>query len=277
MKLRLSFKLDVTREWCDWYAITPEDAAALLALNTNNRDVREGTVKTYAAAMKRGEWSRTHQGIGISRTGRVLDGQHRLMAIVMSGVTVDMMVATGLNDDVFKDLDGHAKRSAADAFHESRAMMEPINMGARLLHGHTVTNAQLAPVFNLLRPLVDPLITGRARRKVITSAPLVLAAAVVMLDGGDTAYVTSLFDRMRRADLESLPPVALAFMKQVLDGSAQPTKPHDLIARGLIVFDAEKANVGRISVKETSSATERVRTVLRLALATSEQHEIAFA
>jgi hypothetical protein len=155
--------------------------------------------------------------------------------------------------------------------------MEPINMGARLLYGHTATNTQLEPVFAVLRPVVDPLISGRARRKVVTSAPLVLSAAVTILDRGDPAYVASLFDRMRRADLENLPPIALAFMKQVLDGSAVPTKPYDLIARGLTVFDVTKQNVGRISVKEVSAATDRVREVLRAALAKHAQNEIALA
>jgi hypothetical protein len=194
-----------------------------------------------------------------------------------SGVTVDMMIVTGLDKEVFKNLDQHAKRTTADAFHESRALMEPINMGARLLYGHTATNTQLEPVFAVLRPVVDPLISGRARRKVVTSAPLVLSAAVTILDRGDPAYVASLFDRMRRADLENLPPIALAFMKQVLDGSAVPTKPYDLIARGLTVFDVTKQNVGRISVKEVSAATDRVREVLRAALAKHAQNEIALA
>jgi hypothetical protein len=263
MVLKLSFKLDYTREWSDWYCITPADAEALLALNTINREVRAGLVKSYAGAMKRGEWSRTHQGIAISRTGQILDGQHRLLGIVAAGVSVDMMIVTGLENPVFRDIDKHGKRSNADSFRENKFVMEPINMGAKLVYSGNPTAAQMEPVYAALLPIVGPLIANKGRRKVITSAPMVLAAAVTILEGGDADYVTTLFDKLRVADFDSLPPVGLAFMKQVLDGSATPTKTYDLIARGLLLFDAAKKDTTRIIVKDAALAAERVRAALR--------------
>ncbi len=42
--------------------------------------------------MREGHWDTTHQGIAIASDGTLVDGQHRLLAIVESGVTVRMNV-----------------------------------------------------------------------------------------------------------------------------------------------------------------------------------------
>lgn len=39
-------------------------------------------VKGFAEAMSRGEWMVTHQGIAFSSAGVLVDGQHRLAAVI---------------------------------------------------------------------------------------------------------------------------------------------------------------------------------------------------
>ncbi len=65
--------------------ITPEAATAILKGNKGNRKPRQSHIEALADAMLRGEWKQTHQGIAISPTGKLLDGQHRLLAVVKSG------------------------------------------------------------------------------------------------------------------------------------------------------------------------------------------------
>lgn len=60
------------------------------------RPVNSRLVDSYASEMARGTWGISHQGIGFDEQGRLLDGQHRLWAVVKSGVTVLMSVTTGL-------------------------------------------------------------------------------------------------------------------------------------------------------------------------------------
>ena len=72
--------------------ITPDVAEIWLANNTDNRKVRRATVIQYAEDMSNGKWVPTHQGIALNRAGNVVDGQHRLLAIIRSGVTLDMPV-----------------------------------------------------------------------------------------------------------------------------------------------------------------------------------------
>lgn len=76
----------------DGYEISPEQAARWLERNDNNRNVNVAKVKKMAKDMREGHWDTTHQGIAIASDGTLVDGQHRLLAIVESGVTVRMNV-----------------------------------------------------------------------------------------------------------------------------------------------------------------------------------------
>lgn len=65
--------------------------------NTFNRNVSRHTVLKYAEDMASGNWHLNHQGIGFDDNGTLVDGQHRLWAIVESGKTVEIMVTWGAN------------------------------------------------------------------------------------------------------------------------------------------------------------------------------------
>lgn len=95
--------------------ITPEVAQGYLARNKHNRAMRRGLVERYAESMKRGEWRATHQGIAFDASGYLLDGQHRLKAIIDSGCAVQMTVARDVETGSQLVMDDHAKRSASDA------------------------------------------------------------------------------------------------------------------------------------------------------------------
>jgi hypothetical protein len=95
--------------------ITPQQAETYLQFNTNNRPLRKTVVTQYAKEMAVGNWKLTHQGIAFNCDGTLLDGQHRLAAIVESGATVQMLVARGVDSRNQLVMDDHAKRNAGDA------------------------------------------------------------------------------------------------------------------------------------------------------------------
>ncbi len=64
--------------------------------NTTNRKVSDAHVQRLARDMASGEWKLTHEGIAFDPSGILLDGQHRLWAIVESGVSIRMVVARGV-------------------------------------------------------------------------------------------------------------------------------------------------------------------------------------
>lgn len=83
-----------------WMDVSPEMARLWLFNNFNNRPVSNDTVRAYARDMVNNKWLPTHQGIAFNHRDELIDGQHRLMAIVMSEETVRMLVTFGLPSKV---------------------------------------------------------------------------------------------------------------------------------------------------------------------------------
>lgn len=65
--------------------------------------------------MESGRWRLNGETVKFSTTSQLYDGQHRLSAIVQSGVTVPLVVVRGLGSDVMATVDAGAKRSYSDA------------------------------------------------------------------------------------------------------------------------------------------------------------------
>lgn len=94
--------------------ITPEMAEAMLAHNAGNRNVRSGQVDMYAREMANGRWRLTGDGPRFDEAGALIDGQHRLLAIVKAGVPVDMFVFRGISNEARPAIDTGIARTAAD-------------------------------------------------------------------------------------------------------------------------------------------------------------------
>jgi hypothetical protein len=94
--------------------VTPAKAGEYLARNTANRPLTKRTVREFAEAMRRGEWRVTHQGIAFDTAGALVDGQHRLAAVVEADVPVEMTVFTEVPVGAFDVLDTGKRRNAAD-------------------------------------------------------------------------------------------------------------------------------------------------------------------
>lgn len=96
--------------------INPARAAQYLARNETNRPLQQTWINRLAETMVRGEWRLNGEAIKISANGEVLDGQHRLQAVVKSGVPLCTAIVHNVATDVFSSLDQGKRRSAADAF-----------------------------------------------------------------------------------------------------------------------------------------------------------------
>ena len=96
--------------------MTPEWAKSILdSQNSKNRAIRPNAVKKIAAAILDGDWKLSHQGIAIDTNGHLQDGQHRLAAVVQSGMSIQISLTTGCDPQSFDVLDCGVNRTAADA------------------------------------------------------------------------------------------------------------------------------------------------------------------
>jgi hypothetical protein len=95
--------------------VTPDLAERLLALNVENRPVRWNgalrCVEAYAKAMQRGDWRINGEAIIVSSEGLLNDGQHRLHAVVASGMAVPMQITFGVDRESRHTVDQGAART----------------------------------------------------------------------------------------------------------------------------------------------------------------------
>lgn len=95
--------------------ITPEWAAQILAHNNNrNRAVSRAHVEFLANEMRQGNWEDTSDTIKFCPDGELLDGQHRLAAVVKTGMSIRAWVAENVPARVFHAIDTNKRRSAGD-------------------------------------------------------------------------------------------------------------------------------------------------------------------
>ena len=94
--------------------ITPEQANRLLELNKRNRSVSPKNLEKLEAVMLRGEWRLNGEAIKVSSNGRILDGQHRLMASAKTGITFQTLVVYGLPDETQETMDNGKPRRLSD-------------------------------------------------------------------------------------------------------------------------------------------------------------------
>lgn len=93
--------------------ITPALAEAWLGRGRKNRTVSQIYVHLYANDMRNGEWGITGEPIKFDWDGAMIDGQHRLLAIIESGVSIVSDVRLGLDPAVFINMDTGQKRCAS--------------------------------------------------------------------------------------------------------------------------------------------------------------------
>jgi hypothetical protein len=91
--------------------VTPEYAGSLLAKNTKNRTVIKLHLRKIEEALRRGEWVFNGEPVIVSASGRVLDGQHRLMACLNTGIAFDTNVVFGVDESVFDTIDQGSSRT----------------------------------------------------------------------------------------------------------------------------------------------------------------------
>lgn len=94
--------------------ITPEMAKSLLSKNGNNRNMSERSLNHYVRQINDGAWTQNGDSIRIAKDGTLLDGQHRLSAIIKTGKSLPFIVVRGLSKSVMPTIDTGRSRTVAD-------------------------------------------------------------------------------------------------------------------------------------------------------------------
>lgn len=76
--------------------VTPEMAHELLGNNPRNRNISSRTTAKLVRAIKNGEWEVNGESIKVDVNGNLIDGQHRLQAIIEADTPIQSLVVSGL-------------------------------------------------------------------------------------------------------------------------------------------------------------------------------------
>ncbi|MBO0813251.1 MAG: hypothetical protein J2P23_14575 [Microlunatus sp.] len=185
--------------------ITPEKAAEMLEANTANRPLSKSIVRTFAEAMKRGDWKVTHQGVAIDTNGVLVDGQHRLAAVIEADMPVEMTVFTQVPADTFDVLDTGKRRNAADVLaiegeqstHQLAAMLRSVWLydNRRDMHwsggGASVSNQQILETLE-----ANP----RVRDYVVIGERLANEVGMIKSAGGAASYLVSRVNSQKKLE-----------------------------------------------------------------------------
>ena len=95
--------------------VTPQKAAVWLQKGGKNRRISQLQVDRLAREMLEGRWSLNGQTIKFLQSGELLDGQHRLHAVIRSGCTIQTLAVFGIHDpNAFQTIDTNQRARGAD-------------------------------------------------------------------------------------------------------------------------------------------------------------------
>lgn len=94
--------------------ITPEQAEKWLEQNKGNRTIRLRKVREYAADITNDRWAYNFQAVMFDTEGTLIDGQHRLAAVVLAAKPIVTDVVYDADPQTAKHIDGGIPRTASD-------------------------------------------------------------------------------------------------------------------------------------------------------------------
>lgn len=219
--------------------ITPDLAQEYLKRNQNgNRTINMSNVRKYVRDMKNGRFKTTHQGIAFDEAGNLIDGQHRLTAIVQAGVPVNMMVTRNLPADTFSCIDRGYNRTFANCASisnpgddtMSRAMRDGVMSAAvrqiatcTIKQKMAISTGEVMKLYETFAPQIESVYNIMSARRSGCHRSQVLSAAITALYSGVTTdAIEKFFNVFKLADITdcaSFNPNAAIQWRRVLDNS----------------------------------------------------------
>lgn len=107
--------LSLTKPSASYVLVDPETARRWLKGNQVNRSIRVAKINQFASDMTNGRWNFSNDAICFAPDGTLLNGQHRLHAIIKSGVAMSILIIRNMPPESMTTMDIGSKRTAADA------------------------------------------------------------------------------------------------------------------------------------------------------------------
>lgn len=152
-----------------------------------NRSTSNGTVNSYARDMKNRKWELSSATIAFDTDGDLMDGKHRILAVLQSNTAIDVIAVLGLKRNrIMETIDRGRPRTVAGALQavdgekHANVVAAIANRIAYLVEGDTVrlTTGLARYIIKLYREEINSILENMIIVRYLTLTP-VLAAFVI--------------------------------------------------------------------------------------------------
>lgn len=198
--------------------ISPKKAAQWLENNPSNRPIRKKHVLFLSKQMAAGEWQVTHQGIAFDENGNLCDGQHRLAAIVKSGIAVEMMVTQGVARGKFTAFDTGVGRTISDVTGVHRRVIEVVNVLVGVAKeaslSYKVMPQEALRFCDIFKPELDEMCLSNTSCRATTRATIRAAAVLATAQGNLQAI--SKYRSLSLLNFEEMKPIVCSLARYLI-------------------------------------------------------------
>ena len=247
--------------------VTPELAEMFLQNNSSNRRVSHQSVRSYADTMKAGHWKLTHQGLLIGKHNVLIDGQHRCLAVIASGVAVKMLVT--YDDTVLTPkglpIDVGNKRSTPFILGSNSRDTSAAAYYALIMRGtgsYKVAPDEIEPILRFIQPELASLSANT--RRGVTKAQVLLAAVLRVkanIDEDDAHYAIEQYAALACEDYVRFSPCISSLHRQLKNDRI--TERSEIFSSAWRAFAHKDRHHTRLQIRNKESAFSEVAEVAR--------------
>lgn len=258
--------------------VTPKLAKEMLTKN-RNREIRPHRVQEFAGMIKDGKFRLTHHGIAFNEDGALIDGQHRLMAVMQAGIPIEVQVSH-YGDDVddwgYIPVDGSQPRNLSDHTGIDKKLIPTVRYIATIALGTNKVNPdQFIPFWEMYGKSVKGLYEAApgCRGKMLTSAPA--RAAFAVYDPWGEPGTMETYRNFVTMKFPALSPSLLSVMRQIMTEDhimQQALYRRQIFIRVLAALDSPEST--KVIIKDPTARSVQIREKIRNDMA-SYGHKIA--
>lgn len=240
--------------------INPAKAREYLRTNTQqNRALNGGRIKEFSEEMKSGRWQLNGEPIIFDRDGKLVDGQHRLVACIQADAEFTTMVVRGVAPESFQSIDTAGVRTRRDVLSiAGEKYRTQLAAGLRLLwewergrpfphggsHGEMLTNTQVLDYLEK-HPQMRECAQYAASRKALSQLlpQSIVTVLAFVFSSKDSTMCWTFFEALESgANLHVHSPVRLLRERLVSNRGGKAKLPaYDLAALTIKAWNAERA------------------------------------
>ena len=249
-------------------SITPDMARMWLQNhNEGNRGIKTSVVQKYSRDIKDDQWRVTHQCVAFDASGNLVDGQHRLSAVVLANKAIIAYVATyETNEHALKlPIDMQAKRAVFEVLHVTRRDQETVSAALRVII-KTGALASMTEIETCIRnarnelDMVNTCISSTVKYR--SAAPARAAILCLLHEYPDRAeYITTIYRAFVSMDLADLPSSVLALLKNLDGGNVRlcGADQRELLLRTYYAFSPPNFGVKIIRLSDPDLILRHIR------------------